>query len=105
VDQDLIDDFIWLMRQDTVLARPGQLPSVEIQDRDDLPILSAAISAGADMFVTGDKELLSIDQIDRLAILSSRQFWEKLKAQTTAWSRRRKIAPFTLNVRPHSEVE
>jgi hypothetical protein len=81
VDQDLIDDFIWLMRQDTGLARPGQLPSVEIQDRDDLPILSAAISAGADMFVTGDKELLSIDQIDRLAILSSRQFWEKLKAQ------------------------
>ena len=81
VDQDLIDDFIWLMRQDTLLARPGQLPSVEIQDQDDLRILSAAISAGADVFVTGDKEILDVGQIGELAILSPRQFWEKLKVQ------------------------
>ena len=81
VDRDLIDDFIWLMRQDTVLARPGQLPRVKIQDQDDLPILSAAISAEADVFVTGDKEILDIGRIEKLAILSPRQFWEKLKAQ------------------------
>lgn len=81
LDQDLIDDFIWLMRQDTVLARPGQLPSVEIQDQDDLPILAAAISAGADVFVTGDQEILDLGQIEHLTISSPRQFWEKLKAQ------------------------
>ena len=81
VAQDLIDDFIALMRQDTVLAQPGQLPTVEIQDQDDLPILSAAISAGAAVFVTGDKEILDIGQIENLAILSPRQFWDKLKAQ------------------------
>jgi putative PIN family toxin of toxin-antitoxin system len=81
VDQDLIDEFIWLMQQDTVLASPGHLPSVDIQDQDDLPILSAAISAGADVFVTGDKEILDLGRIEKLAILSPRQFWEKLKAQ------------------------
>jgi uncharacterized protein len=81
VAQDLIDDFISLMREDTVLAEPGQLPTVEIQDQDDLPILSAAISAGADVFVTGDKEILDIVRIEKPAILSPRQFWEKLKAQ------------------------
>ena len=81
VAQDLIHDFISLMRQDTVLAEPGQLPTVEIQDPDDLPILSAAISVGADVFVTGDKEILDIGRIEKLAILSPRQFWEKLKAQ------------------------
>jgi len=81
VAQELIDDFISLMRQDTVLADPGQLPTVQIQDQDDLPILSAAISAGAAVFVTGDKELQDIGQIKNLAILSPRQFWEKLKAQ------------------------
>lgn len=80
-DQDLINDFVWLMRQDTVLARPDQLPNVEIQDQDDLPILSAARSAAAEVFVTGDKELLAIGRIEKLAILSPRQFWEKLKAQ------------------------
>lgn len=81
VAQDLIADFIWLMRQDTVLAQPGQLPTVDIEDQDDLLILSAAISAGADVFVTGDQELLDIDHIENLAILSPRQFWERLKTQ------------------------
>ncbi|MGH7845830.1 MAG: putative toxin-antitoxin system toxin component, PIN family [Candidatus Binatia bacterium] len=90
VDRDLIDDFIWLMRQDTVLARPGQLPGVKIQDQDDLPILSAAISAEADVFVTGDKEILYIGRIDKLVILSPRQFWEKLKAQPQHRAGRRK---------------
>ena len=81
VDQDLIDDFISLMGQDTVFARPGQMPSVKIQDQDDLPILSAAISGRANVFVTGDKELLDIGRIGKLAILSPRQFWETLKAK------------------------
>ena len=90
VDRDLIDEFIWLMRQDTVLGQPSQMPSVEIQDQDDLPVLSAAISAGADVFVTGDKELLDIGRIEKLAILSPRQFWEKLKAQPRRGAGRRK---------------
>lgn len=81
VAQDLIADFIGLLRQDTVLAQPGQLPTVDIEDRDDLLILSAAISAGAAVFVTGDRELLAIGHVENLAILSPRQFWEKLKAQ------------------------
>ncbi len=81
VDLDLVEEFIQLIRQDTVLARSSQWPNVSIQDQDDLPILSAAISAKADVFVTGDKELLGIDRIDKLAILSPRQFWEKLKAR------------------------
>lgn len=81
VAQDLIDDFISLMRQGTVLAQPGQLPAVAIEDQDDLPILSAAISAGAAVFVTDDKEILDIGQIENLAILSPRQFWDKLTAR------------------------
>jgi putative PIN family toxin of toxin-antitoxin system len=90
VAQDLIDDFILLMRQDTVLAQPGPLPPVEIQDQDNLPILSAAISGKADVFVTGDKELLDLSEVENLAILSPRQFWDKLKAQPKRRAGRRK---------------
>jgi putative PIN family toxin of toxin-antitoxin system len=89
-DHDLIADFIWLMQQDTVLGRPGQSPKVNIQDKDDLAILSAAISAGADVFVTGDKEILDLGRIGQLAILSPRQFWERLKAQPQRRARRGK---------------
>ena len=81
VGQDLIDDFIWLLQQDTVLTQPGKLPRVELQDRDDLPILAEAIAAGAEVLVTGDKELLDLGHIEDLEILSPRQFWEKLKTQ------------------------
>lgn len=81
VGQDLIDDYIGLLKQDTILAHPAQLPDVELQDKDDLPILGAAIAAGADVLVTGDKELLEFGHIDDLDIVSPRQFWEKLKVQ------------------------
>jgi putative PIN family toxin of toxin-antitoxin system len=81
VGQDLIDDFIRLLQQDSILAQPAQLPGVQLQDKDDLSILGAAIAAGAEVLVTGDKELLNLGHIEHLEILSPRQFWEKLKAQ------------------------
>jgi putative PIN family toxin of toxin-antitoxin system len=79
--QDLIDEFIWLLQQDTVFAQPAELPIVPMQDKDDLPILGAAIAAGAEVLVTGDQELLDLGHIEDLEILSPRQFWEKLRAQ------------------------
>lgn len=90
VAQDLIDDFILLMQQDTVLAQAGPVPPVGIPDQDDLPILSAAISGKADVFVTGDKELLDLVEVRNLAILSPRQFWDKLKVQPQRRAGRKK---------------
>jgi putative PIN family toxin of toxin-antitoxin system len=81
VNQDLIDDFIWLLEQDSVPAQPAQLPRIQLKDRDDLAIVGAAITAGVEVLVTGDKELLELGCITNLEILSPRQFWERLKAQ------------------------
>jgi len=81
IPQDLIADSISLLSQDIVLAKPSAVPTVDIKDESDLPILSAAISAKADVFVTGDKEILGIRQAEKMAILSPREFWEKLTAQ------------------------
>jgi putative PIN family toxin of toxin-antitoxin system len=78
---DLIDEFLSLIRQDTVLAQPGPPVPVEISDFDDVRVLSAAIAGRAEVFVTGDKELLNLRRVGGLAILSPRQFWDKLKAQ------------------------
>ena len=81
IGEDLIDDLIWLLRQDTILAQPARFPRVDLQDKDDLHILGAVIAAGADVLVTGDKELLDFGYIEDVEILSPRQFWEKLKAE------------------------
>ncbi len=80
LSQDLIDDFIWLLEQDSVSAQPAHLPRIELRDRDDLAIVGAAITAGVEVLVTGDKELLDLGRIANLEILSPRQFWERLKA-------------------------
>jgi len=81
VGQGLIDDFIWLLQQESAIARTLQLPKVELQDKEDLTILGAAIAAGAEVLITGDKELLALVRVENLEILSPRQFWEKLKTQ------------------------
>ena len=81
VEQRFINDFIGLLKQDAVLCPCVSLPKVEVQDENDLPILGAAIAANADVLVTGDKELPNLGHIERLAVVSPRQFYEKLKTQ------------------------
>jgi putative PIN family toxin of toxin-antitoxin system len=81
VGQDLIDDFIQLLQQDSVLAQPSRVPKIKLQNTEDLTILAAAITAGTEFLITGDKELLDLGRVENLEILSPRQFWEKLKAQ------------------------
>jgi uncharacterized protein len=80
VSDALIQDFIWLIQQDAVLAETRDIPDVRLKDKDDLGILAAAVSAGADFIVTGDKELLKIGHAQKTRILSPRQFWEELAA-------------------------
>jgi putative PIN family toxin of toxin-antitoxin system len=81
IGRDLIEDFIQLLEEDAVLARAAQIRRVELRDKDDLPILGAAVAGGAEVLVTGDKELLNLGQVEDVEILSPRQFWEKLKTR------------------------
>lgn len=81
IGQDLINDFIRLLQQDSVPAEPSDVPRVGLRDKDDLRILGAAVAAGAEVLVTGDKELLALGHFEELEILSPRQFWEKLTTQ------------------------
>jgi putative PIN family toxin of toxin-antitoxin system len=80
VPASLISEFINMLQQDTVLADSSDFPDVKIKDNDDLIILAAALTGNADLFVTGDKELLALGKIGNLEIVSPRSFWEKLKA-------------------------
>lgn len=48
-------------------------------DRDDRRILGEAIAAGAQVFVTGDKELVALGSVGSMKILTPRQLWELLR--------------------------
>ncbi len=78
---DPVADYVRLLRQGSVMARPGRVPAVEIRDREDLPILAAATAARAEVFVTGDRELLELGAVEGVEILSPRQFWERLRSR------------------------
>ncbi|PIV20822.1 MAG: putative toxin-antitoxin system toxin component, PIN family [Deltaproteobacteria bacterium CG_4_8_14_3_um_filter_45_9] len=83
VPGELIDEFIGMIQQDAHFATSGKLPDVRIQDKDDLMILSSALNGNADLFVTGDRELLDLGKVENMEIVSPRMFWEKLKAQAS----------------------
>lgn len=52
--------------------------NVSVSDTDDIPIIACAIAAKADIFVTGDKELLNLSKIEGMPILSPRELWQRL---------------------------
>lgn len=70
-----------------VLRRFVQVPaakvpiSLDINDPDDEWIVACAIAASAEVFVTGDKALLGLHQVEAMPIVSPREFWMQLTAE------------------------
>ncbi len=76
--RSLVAEILEFLKQEQ-LYEAGPLPEVKIKDRADLTILSSATEGEADVFVTGDKELLALRKMGHFQILSPRAFWEMLK--------------------------
>jgi uncharacterized protein len=75
---EFVGDFVAMLQQEAVFCKPGDLPKLDLTDKDDLGILAAASSGGAHIVVTGDKELQRVRQFSNIKIVSPRQFWEQL---------------------------
>ena len=91
----LIDELIGMLKQDAHFSTPSELPDIEIQDKSDLIILSSALNGQADLFITGDKELLELHEVGDMEIVSPRMFWEKLKAKAPdeRWLKKPTVSP------------
>jgi hypothetical protein len=70
-----------MLQQDSHLSTSSSLADINVQDKDDLIILSTALNAEANLFITGDKELLELKKVGEMQIVSPREFWEQLKAK------------------------
>lgn len=79
--QEIISDFVEVLTQDAALSENTDLLTIDISDKDDIPILSTALNGNAELFVTGDKELLELRKIQSMRIISPRKFWKTLKNQ------------------------
>jgi putative PIN family toxin of toxin-antitoxin system len=67
------------LRQNTIVPVPKCTLAVKVRDPDDAWVLASAVAGGADVLVTGDKDLLSIAKHAPLKILDPRRLWELLK--------------------------
>ncbi len=82
IPQEIISDFIEVLNQDSILSETTKLTTIDINDKDDILILSTALNGNSELFVTGDKELLEPGKIQSMEIMSPRRFWETLKTRT-----------------------
>jgi len=80
IPSPLIFEFLQILKQGALSSSPSPLPNVDLKDKDDLPLLSSALNGKAELFVTGDQELLHLKKIGDMQIISPRGFWERLKS-------------------------
>jgi predicted nucleic acid-binding protein len=59
-----------------VQPKPRELPGLKLGDRNDLLVIGSALKAEAEILVTGDREMLELDEKpEALQIVSPREFW------------------------------
>lgn len=73
------DAVVATLRAHSEIVDPVKVPHGTVRDKDDLPVLGTAVAASATVLVTGDQELLGLALLRGIAILSPRDFYERLR--------------------------
>jgi uncharacterized protein len=70
---------VFLRASASIVESTPERPPIAVRDPDDVVILGEALSGGADVLVTGDKDLLVLGEVGALRILNPRGFWELVR--------------------------
>jgi putative PIN family toxin of toxin-antitoxin system len=68
----------FLRQEGTVTSAQSNADLSVIRDEDDRKVMAEAIAGGAEVLVTGDRDLLDVASQLELEVVSPRGFWEKL---------------------------
>ena len=80
---ETIQEIIAFIEQQTVQPTPKTVSPIPVRDEDDRWILAAALTAKAEVLVTGDKDLLDVaDRVSALTITDPRGFWTLAKKRS-----------------------
>ena len=75
-----IQEILTFLESQTVQPKPISPSSIPVRDEDDQWVLASALVAKADVFVTGDKDLLDVaNEVSGLTITDPRGFWNLVK--------------------------
>lgn len=76
VSAETVKEIERFLRSYHVEPKPRELPNLKLGDHDDLVVVGSALNSKAEILVTGDQEILDLEEKPQgLRILSPREFW------------------------------
>ena len=77
---EAVTDILALLRENEVVPKGPTPLAIELRDRSDRWILTAAVDGEADVVVTGDRELLELGDRTPVPVVDPRGFWTMARA-------------------------
>jgi uncharacterized protein len=84
VPEEVIAAALELLREYPVTAASKPVTHPKCRDKDDAVVLACAIAAGADVLVTGDRDLLVLAGKSSVRIVAPRELWTLLQANAAS---------------------
>jgi putative PIN family toxin of toxin-antitoxin system len=75
-----VQEILTFLESQTVQPKPISPTPIPVRDEDDQWVLASALAAKADVFITGDKDLLDVaHEVSGVTITDPRGFWNLVK--------------------------
>ena len=81
VPEELIGEMEAFLRREGEVVDQAPPLTLELADPADAPVLAEAVAGKAEVFVTGDAELVALGPEAPVPTLTPRQFWERLRSE------------------------
>jgi putative PIN family toxin of toxin-antitoxin system len=78
IPADTIREYDELLRREAVVVAKAKALPVAIRDESDIPVLAEAVEGGAEVLVSGDRDLLDIADKSPIRIVTPRELWVQL---------------------------
>jgi putative PIN family toxin of toxin-antitoxin system len=83
VPAETVSEIVTLLRESGSVSMPPRTIDLAISGPADRALISAALEGKADLFVTGDQELLGLTKLEKMDVVSPRMFWERIRVRST----------------------
>ena len=79
VDENTVNEYVAKIILEFILVNPNYNLNIIVRDEKDTNILKSSLAANCKYLITGDKDLLTIKQVEKTKIITSKQLIEELK--------------------------
>lgn len=74
-----ITSILQYLRTFEIITNHTPPTKIELRDKNDIPVISAALNSHSDIIVTGDKDLLEVSEKYGIKIITPRTFFQLIK--------------------------